>query len=1003
MRDVLNTSPVVDRRGAERIAEQVSHALGQRIVDLEPSEMSRALVAVFARYCEILIERINLAPRKALLAFVNLLGMSPHPPQAAVVPLSFSVTPKCTEVVRVPARSQVAGPGTAEGGQPIVFETEEDLYVSPVTLESIISRDPQRDRYGTLSHLAGTVTASGVRLFEASQPTDHSLYLGHSTLLSRPSQELCVQVEAGEPQAAVSTGMDIQWEIWNGKEWMPVIPQRDETNGLTRSGRIIFRAMPGSLTKVISGMAGAWLRGRLLTPLVRDHAADPQGRWPGETVRVKHIMLEVRNRIDNAGIKQAFVNQIPLDMSKEVYVFGERPRFGDVLYVSHAEALGAGGGRVSLHVELFNPRGGGPHGSIPETFASDDLSIQWEISGAGEWKVLGTSQVGLATEDATTGFRDETQAFTKSGDVSFLLPTDLDQQSINGVKAVWVRARILAGDYGKEATYYPRDQNAPDKGYLLKPATLGPPIVKALAMSTESAASEERPESVIICNDFSYRNITSTLQEGGAGFVPFIPMEGEAAALYLGFWAPDQADSLSGYPLNIYFGCNDEASDPEHEMDTRLKSGLAWDYWNGTNWSALSVVDRTNSLSRPEIVRFDVPSDWQLSIESEDLAHPLYWIRARASDEKLFSQVQCRGIVPHTVMALHAITLREEVLGNSNGTAHQSFRTLRAPILPGQLLEVCEPYRNGDKVWVEWKSVNHFLHSGPQDRHYTIDRQTGMITFGDGASGAIPPSGITNIVMKEYRIGGGSVGNVPVESATQLRTTIPFVQKVLNLVPAYSGADSESREAFVERALRVVRHRNRAVTSEDYEDLALAASPLVAGAYCVPSYDLVHDPLAQRRRSGVVSLMVLPRVDSEAPKPDRALLELVRAQVTGCAATGIEVCVASPHYVPVNVVVHVVLQPDAVPAEVRKAIQSELNRFLHPVTGGSDGRGWRIGTYPQKSSLHSRIMKVPHVHHVLGLSLEVADEATSYMRSGFFNVCSGTHQIHYQLRSAGWS
>jgi hypothetical protein len=92
-----------------------------------------------------------------------------------------------------------------------------------------------------------------------------------------------------------------------------------------------------------------------------------------------------------------------------------------------------------------------------------------------------------------------------------------------------------------------------------------------------------------------------------------------------------------------------------------------------------------------------------------------------------------------------------------------------------------------------------------------------------------------------------------------------------------------------------------------------------------------------------------------------------------------------------------------VPAEVRKAIQSELNRFLHPVTGGSDGRGWRIGTYPQKSSLHSRIMKVPHVHHVLGLSLEVADDSTSYMRSGFFNVCSGTHQIHCQLRSAGWS
>ena len=80
MSDAFDNRPAVDRRDAEQIARQVRQALKRRMPALEPTQVSSALIAVFARYCEILIERINRAPDKALLAFVNLLGLSPHPP-----------------------------------------------------------------------------------------------------------------------------------------------------------------------------------------------------------------------------------------------------------------------------------------------------------------------------------------------------------------------------------------------------------------------------------------------------------------------------------------------------------------------------------------------------------------------------------------------------------------------------------------------------------------------------------------------------------------------------------------------------------------------------------------------------------------------------------------------------------------------------------------------------------------------------------------------------------
>ena len=539
MRDIRNTSPIVDRQDAEQIAKQIQQALTQRIPDLHTSQISSALIAVFARYCEILIERINRVPRKALLTFVNLLGLSPHPPQPAQVPLTFSVNPKCTEVVQIPKGTQVGGPSAHEGGPPVVFETEADLYASPLTLAAIMVRCPQQDRYGDLNSLAGSVPTKGQSLFEATTQTVHCLYLGHLKFLSSPCQELHLIVEISGGQARLLSGQSLQWEVWNGKEWTPVIPERDETNGLMCSGHLVFRSLPKSLPQSVFSKTTPWLRGRLLTPLVMKNMP---------TTQIDRMTLQIRHRLDTVDVSHAFVNQLPLDLSKECYLFGEKPKFGDVLYLAQPQVLGRSGGRITVHIELLNPLGGGAQGTIREIAPSDDLKIQWDISSVSGWTCLGISQTGRMSEDATTGFKDETQALTRSGTVSFRIPHDVNQQSVNGMEAVWVRARILAGDYGKEALYTPRD-----KGYELKPPTFGPPIATSLSISMESSSDEVPPEFVITSNDFRYEDVTSSLQEGSNGFTPFVPMKDDAPALYLGYSPPNKDIKPRAYPFSIYF------------------------------------------------------------------------------------------------------------------------------------------------------------------------------------------------------------------------------------------------------------------------------------------------------------------------------------------------------------------------------------------------------------------------------------------------------------------
>lgn len=52
-----------------------------------------------------------------------------------------------------------------------------------------------------------------------------------------------------------------------------------------------------------------------------------------------------------------------------------------------------------------------------------------------------------------------------------------------------------------------------------------------------------------------------------------------------------------------------------------------------------------------------------------------------------------------------------------------------------------------------WTEVASLLGSGPADRHFTLDRETGAVHFGDGEHGRRPAPG--SRIEASYRCGGG--------------------------------------------------------------------------------------------------------------------------------------------------------------------------------------------------------------------------------------------------------
>ena len=101
------------------------------------------------------------------------------------------------------------------------------------------------------------------------------------------------------------------------------------------------------------------------------------------------------------------------------------------------------------------------------------------------------------------------------------------------------------------------------------------------------------------------------------------------------------------------------------------------------------------------------------------------------------------------------------------------------------------------------------------------------------------------------------------EAISILKSSIPYVARVENRRPAAEGVDGEDIENAKVRGPILLRTRGRAVTTEDYEQLAREAAPEVARVRAVPAGDGVD--------AGAVRVLVVPAAAGQArPAPVRA-------------------------------------------------------------------------------------------------------------------------------------
>lgn len=447
-------------------------------------------------------------------------------------------------------------------------------------------------------------------------------------------------------------------------------------------------------------------------------------------------------------------------------------------------------------------------------------------------------------------------------------------------------------------------------------------------------------------------------------------------------------------------------------------------------WQRLLIEDGTQGLTQPGVVEFLVPNNFsrakkKLKQENQpEQEANLFWVRASLPADTTYQPSPfLKGMALNTVMAQQTVSVHDEILGSSNGNPDQIFTTFRKPILPRQRIEVMErrvvtaAKAGADREeWVPWQEVNDFHASTSLDRHYIVDRQTGQIRFGNGQGGMIPPLGTRNVRVASYRTSGGSAGNVATGIIKTLVTGGRYIEKVTNFVPAAGGTDAETPDSLLERAPKVLRHGHRAVTDEDYEDLAKLASPEVARAVCVPLLDLAKEPskvitTPQKETAGAgkVSVIIVPRTQGANPLPTQTLIHHVENYLREHALATASLSVVGPLYLRVDITVTLRLRSVIFDGPVKRELDEAFTAFLHPLTG-RHGQGWPFGRKPQESDIHRLIRTVAGVAYVQSLEITLkadnrpfdADSTDSDVecieKTGRFLIYSGQHTVTTTLK-----
>ena len=274
--------------------------------------------------------------------------------------------------------------------------------------------------------------------------------------------------------------------------------------------------------------------------------------------------------------------------------------------------------------------------------------------------------------------------------------------------------------------------------------------------------------------------------------------------------------------------------------------------------------------------------------------------------------------------------------------------------------------------WVLWKQVPDPNDEPAGARVYALDESNGEIRFGDGQHGLIPPIGRDSIVAFRYkRIEPGSAGNTSVpgnlitaRTALNLVSPVATVESVTAADQAAGGAPPDDDDRVLYFGYSRLRHRNRAVTLQDLEDLTVESSPDIAQALAIA-------------RQGYVRLLVVMRGKNPMPNAAqrRELHNYLLAVTPASLGAAKALRIAGPDIRRLRLELKLRVTSLDKAGALGTWAKAKLERFFDTSTGGIDEDGWQLGANPSVDDIAFALLDAPDLESIENVSLyEIADD-----------------------------
>lgn len=985
--------PQIDGRKAKEIMQEIYDKAKQYTPEwkssLEEVDGGYALIKLFADMFEETIDRLNQVPYKYYLEFLNFLGVGSNDINAATGTVKFNMVGNLDKSVSIPAGTQIYYNQENEDEDAdgrIIFETQEDFASTPSLLGNMYSVDPKKDIIERLNPESSIVFFSpniknNIQNHLFAIAADDVLLLNSNADITLKVKNTKLMYLNKEIAQQLSNKDLVSWfffdEEGNRMGFEDVYLKQDEIHLIKKNHA------PIGMTELRLGKGKTYGKEEESVDDAVDREEDSlSARWLicefnreqeyGEELMANSIFLGSSSVIEdtqgNLKLDVAYANDSTIDIKDGGYCFGRQLMPYDCFYMASKQVFSKKGATIHLKFNL---------GVVLKEIGVEDTGTQYDFAQkyiiekkpedirrrdeifisnvAWEyWNGLGWTT--LQVKGSTNPFNG-----TFVGDIEFECPEDFQMSMQNAIENYWIRVRIM--EVQNEFSMY---------------ANMLLPVVKEITLDFDYAQNLREAEKVFTennCVKKSYlpsgENMVFTLYKG---------LEDTEHAMYMHFDA-----APSGYPVNLYFEVEGNAYDERVITFQYLGKDLEKKY----AWRDIKVIDRTNALTNSGIISLYIPADLQKMMLFGEEG---YWLRVISKDLKYNEQTKLpvvNGIYMNAANIVQKETIDNMYFPSSIHEVNKRIILPRGPVLETEIwineiatitkFEMSElmteyPDRiqieydgagNISEFWIKWCRVDSLEEAESNDRVYVLDHYERSITFGDGHKGKVVPYNENANIRIKYSCGGGRRGNISKQNEPNLVTSISYVNSIENIQPACGGSDKHNITVLEKIGPYKLKHRNRAITKEDFENMILEKFAVIKDVKCFPNFDQEGNI-----KSGFVTLVIRPE-NVENRSYNLLLCQEVYhylAEVTGCELIASKRLYVIPaRIIQINATVKIKLQSYEYAATLEKEIINALERYFN---SGRSGGNRKIGEMVNRGELFDLINKIKYVSYVEEINLE---------------------------------